>query len=338
MLSHHGRIEALRASGPETLHRRVSGTALTPQGDAVPGPHPACADVVTAIPGFTDGSARVNGQTIAFSRGGEGPPLLLLHGYPQTRALWARIAPQLADRHTVIAADLRGYGASSKPPEVADYTFREMGRDMLALMADQGFDRFHLAGHDRGARVTHRMALDHPQALASVQMMDIVPTHLLLDPLEKRVAKAYYHWFFLAQAEPLPETLIGADPDLYYETTLLGWGAARAEDYAPDQLAAYRAAWRDPETIRGMCNDYRATLELDFDLDAADAGRKIPMPALILWGADSAMARAYDMRTVWESRCETIETGAIPGGHFFPDASPDETAAAMRAFLGRQSL
>ncbi|MGR3320977.1 MAG: alpha/beta fold hydrolase [Pseudooceanicola sp.] len=291
-----------------------------------------------AIPGFADAVAEVNGQSIAYSTGGDGPPLLLLHGFPQTRALWAGIAPRLAERYRVVAADLRGYGGSTKPAAPDAYSFLDMAADQVALMRHLGFDRFHVAGHDRGGRAAHRMALDHGDRLGSVQVMDIVPTRRLLEPLLQDVARAYYHWFFLAQPEPFPETMIGADPDRFFESCLTGWGAARVEDFAPEQLAAYRAAWRDPDTIRGMCNDYRATLSIDFELDGADADRRIPCPALVLYGADGAMARAYDVPETWSSRCTHMEARALPGGHFFPDTAPSETAEAMLDFLSRQAL
>ncbi len=288
------------------------------------------------IPGFTDAKARVNGVEIAFSMGGDGPPVLLLHGFPQTRAMWAQVAPHLAETRTVVCADLRGYGASSKPPAVADYSFREMGRDQLDLMSTLGFERFDLVGHDRGARTAHRMALDAPDRLTSLTLMDIVPTHLLLDDLTLPVAKGYYHWFFLAQPEPFPERLISADPDYFFESCLLGWGAARLEDFAPDQLAAYRAAWRDPDTIRGMCNDYRAAIEVDFALDATDLDRRVACPTLILWGADGAMDKAYDVPGTWADRCTDLSAKSIPGGHFFIDTAPDATVAALSDFLTRQ--
>ena len=285
------------------------------------------------IPGFTDHVFSAGDVSIAYSRGGSGPPLLLLHGFPQTRAMWAEIAPQLARHFTVIAADLRGYGASHKPPRMEDYSFRAMGADQLALMAALGFDRFHLVGHDRGARTAHRMALDAPDRIETLTLMDIVPTHLLLDQLSKEVAKAYYHWFFLAQPEPFPETMIGADPDHFYDSCLLGWGAARLEDFAPAQLDAYRTAWRDTDTIRGMCNDYRAAIAVDFALDTADLSRRVTAPTLILFGADGAMAKAYDVPATWVARCENITAQGIPGGHFFPDTAPSETAQALLAFL-----
>ncbi len=285
-------------------------------------------------PGFTSHTAQVNGQTIAYDRAGDGPPVLLLHGFPQTRAMWRRILPDLARGHTVIAADLRGYGASSKPEGLRNYTFREMADDQRALLRALGFVRYHLVGHDRGARTAHRLALDTPGAVLSLTLMDIVPTHMLLDNLSKEVATAYYHWFFLAQPAPFPETMIAADPDHYYERCLTSWGAAALSQFDPDALAQYRASWRDPETIAAMCNDYRATIELDFADDAADLGQTLACPALVLYGADGLMARAYDVPATWASRLSDLRAAALPGGHFFPDLHPAKTARALTAFLG----
>ena len=280
-----------------------------------------------------DGTAQVNGIDVAYDVIGDGPPVLLLHGFPQSRAMWRHIAPVLAKDFSVVMADLRGYGQSSKPEGVAAYSFREMAADQVALMQHLGFERFHAVGHDRGGRTVHRMALDHPDAVLSMTVMDIVPTHLLLDQLSQQVAKAYYHWFFLAQPEPFPEHMIGADPDHYYESCLLGWGAAKIEDFDPVLLDEYRQAWRKPETIRGMCNDYRAALEVDFALDDADLDRKISCPSLILYGADGAMAKAYDVPGTWRARCDAMQAKGIPGGHFFPDTAPAETANALYNFL-----
>lgn len=285
------------------------------------------------IPGFEDRVLAVNGQRIACSVGGSGPAVLLLHGFPQTRALWARVAPRLARRFTVVAADLRGYGQSSKPKGAEHYSFREMARDQAALMSALGHDRFHLVGHDRGARTAHRMALDAGDRLLSLVLMDIVPTHHLLSHLDRRVAAAYYHWFFLAQPAPLPEAMILADPNRYFESCLLGWGGAGLEDFAPDQLAAYRAAWRDPATVGAMCDDYRAALSHDFGHDAADLGRRVACPALVLYGASGTMARAYDVPATWADRLADMRAEAIPGGHFFIDTAPEATAAALLDFL-----
>ncbi|WP_299409506.1 alpha/beta fold hydrolase [uncultured Roseobacter sp.] len=282
---------------------------------------------------FKSRFAEVNGQRICYAKAGSGPPLLLLHGFPQTHVLWRQVGAPLSERYTVIAPDLRGYGASSKPDGTENYAFRHMAQDQMALMKHLGFARFHVAGHDRGGRVAHRLALDAPKAMLSLTVMDIVPTHLLLDQLSRQVATAYYHWFFLAQPAPFPETMIGHDPDRYYESCLLGWGAAKLSDFETEALSAYRDAWRDPDAIRGMCADYRAALHYDFDLDAQDLNRTVTCPALVLYGADGAMARAYDVPATWQDRLADMRAQAIPGGHFFVDQSPAETARALQIFI-----
>lgn len=283
------------------------------------------------IPGFTEHTT----GPLAYSIGGAGPPLLMLHGFPQTRAMWARIAPELAQTHTVICPDLPGYGTSGKPERLDAYSFRAMARAMLGLMDHLGHGGFDLVGHDRGARVAHRLALDAPGRVRRVALLDIIPTHRLLSDLRWPVARAYYHWFFLAQPAPFPERMIAADPDAYYQSCLLGWGGARLSDFDADQLARYRAAWRDPDTIRGMCNDYRATLEIDMDHDSADADARIACPALILFGSTGAMAGHYDVPATWAPRCTDMRAQAIPGGHFFPDTAPDATLAALRTMLAK---
>ena len=285
------------------------------------------------IEGFETRRAGVNGVEIAYEIGGAGPPLLLLHGFPQTRALWARVAPALAESFTLICPDLRGYGASGKPDDVAAYAFREMARDQVALLDHLGHEGCAVIGHDRGGRVAHRFALDSPDRVTRLCVMDIVPTHTLLADLRREVAAAYYHWFFLAQPEPFPETLIGHDPDHFYHACLLGWGGAHLSDFEATQLDAYRAAWRDPDTIRGMCNDYRAALTHDFDDDAADLENRVTCPVLALYGADGVMARSYDVGATWAAKCSKADTRAVPGGHFFPDTNPDGTLTALRAFL-----
>ena len=268
---------------------------------------------------------------------GSGPPVLMLHGFPQTRALWSDVAPEIARNHTVVTADLRGYGASFKPEadaDLANYSFRAMAEDQYALMRSLGFSRFHVVGHDRGARTGHRMALDVPGAVASLTVMDIVPTRHLWETWSAGVATDYYHWTFLAQPAPFPERMISADPDAFFERCLLGWGRAKLDDFP--MIGAYRAAWRDPATIAGMCNDYRAGLRVDWDLDRRDAGRRVTCPALVLFGKDGAMARHYDVASTWEGYLSDMRAAAIPGGHFFVDQAPAETAAALLAFLDSQ--
>ncbi|KIC39339.1 alpha/beta fold hydrolase [Leisingera sp. ANG-M7] len=279
------------------------------------------------------GTHQVNGQEIAYTRRGNGPPLLLLHGFPQSKEMWEESAPLLAREFTVVSADLRGYGASSKPGSLEAMSFRNMAADQLALMQALGFPRFHLAGHDRGGRTAHRLALDAPEAVASLTLMDIIPTHLLLDQLTQQVARAYYHWFFLAQPAPLPERMIGADPQAYFESCLLGWGGASLSDFPPAALAAYRRAWADPACVHAMCNDYRAAIEVDFHDDARNLDRQIHCPSLVLYGADSAMARAYDVAAAWEPHLQDMSARSVPGGHFFIDSTPAETAAALLEFL-----
>jgi len=291
---------------------------------------------------FESGRIAVENMEIAYVSAGAGEPVLLLHGFPQTKALWARIAPALVARgYRVICADLRGYGASGKPPaqpDLANYSFRTMAADQAGLMRALGHERFHLVGHDRGARVAHRLALDHPAAVASVTLMDIVPTAVLLGDLRREVAQSYWHWFFLAQPAPFPERMIGANPDVFYESCLFGWGAAGPQDFDAKQLAAYRASWHDPEAIAGGCNDYRAALAVDLADDLADQGKRISAPALVLYGASGAMAKLYDLPTTWAGRCTTMEARAIKGGHFFPDSAPGDVAEQVAAFLSGHPL
>ncbi|MBL6429699.1 MAG: alpha/beta hydrolase [Maritimibacter sp.] len=283
--------------------------------------------------GFSTRTFDHDGVEIAYDIGGSGPPLLLLHGFPQTRALWWRVAPALAATHTVIAADLRGYGASSKPDDPALYSFRHMGGDMLALMSDLGFKHFAIAGHDRGARTAYRMTLDAPDRIARLALIDVVPTELILNGLTHPVARAYYHWFFLSQPAPFPETMIGHDPDTYFESCLLGWGAANLTDFAADQLAVYRKSWRDPACIRAMCHDYRAAIDIDLALDEANPDRKVRAPTLIGWGRDGAMGRAYDVPATWAERVETITPVPLPGGHFMIDSHPGAVTTALADFF-----
>lgn len=292
---------------------------------------------MSIITGFEGGVAEVNGQRITYAKGGEGPPVLLLHGFPQTHAMWHAVAPVLAQQFTVIAADLRGYGASSKPEGTENYSFRHMAADQHALMQHLGFESFHLIGHDRGGRTAHRLALDHSASVASLTVMDIVPTHLLLDQLNRHVARGYYHWFFLPQPYPFPETMIGHDPDAFFESCLTGWGSTPLSAYDAAALDAYRAAWRDPDTIRGMCADYRAALDVDFNLDAADLDKRLSCPALVMYGADGPMGKAYDVPGTWADRLENMQSKGMPGGHFFIDEHPQETAKALLDFLTKRS-
>lgn len=274
-----------------------------------------------------------NNQNIAYEVSGTGPPLLLLHGFPQCRAMWRPIAARLSQSFTVVCADLRGYGDSSKPTRLEDMSFRHMAADMLALMQHLGFPQFHVAGHDRGGRTAHRLALDHPDAVKTLTVMDIVPTEHLLSNMTTEIAKAYHHWVFLAQPHPFPETMIGHDPDAYFERCLLGFGKARLNDFDSELLTIYRKSWRDPHCIRAMCHDYRAAIEVDWPHDMEDLERKVTCPALVLYGRDGAMAQLLDVPATWVNRLADMDDVAIDGGHFFPDQSPDATCEAMLGFL-----
>ena len=292
------------------------------------------------FPNFTQDRIAVGDGFINTVRAGSGPPVLLLHGYPQSLALWARVAPVLALDFTVVCADLRGYGDSWKPvclPDQSNYAFRALAAEQVAVMAALGFERFHLIGHDRGGRVAHRMALDHPNSVLSLAVLDIVPTLDMLTQVDRHLAAAYWHWYFLAQPAPFPETLIGANPDFFFETCLVTWGKARIEDFAPDQLAEYRRCWRDPGMIHGSCSDYRASLTQDIAHDTADQDRTVACPALALWGAGGLMAKLFDMEAVWARRCQSLKTAAMAGGHFFIDQAPEATAHVLLDFLRTQS-
>lgn len=267
--------------------------------------------------------------------GGAGPPLLLLHGYPETHMMWAKVAEALAADFTVVAPDLRGYGGSTKPPTSDDHetsSKRAMARDAVNLMARFGFDRFAVAGHDRGGRVAYRLALDHPAAVARVSVLDIIPTGEVWARADKRFALGYWHWPFLAQPHPFPETLIGADPE-YFLFRAQFRGAVTGFD--AEAYADYVAAARKPEVIHAMCEDYRAGAGYDRLLDESDkaAGRKIVCPLQVLWGAKGALAAWYDTLAIWREWAGEVQGQAVDCGHFIPEERPAETAALLRAFF-----
>ena len=283
--------------------------------------------------GFNSAIIEVGDTHIFYRIKGEGEPVLLLHGFPQTHAMWAIIAPILAKHYTVICSDLRGYGASGKPKGIERYSFRQMGNDQFQLMTKLGFNKFHLVGHDRGARTAHRMALDAEWRVNSLTLMDIIPTHVLLSDLKQEVAQSYYHWFFLSQPTPFPEKLISANPDYFFENNLTAWGISSLSDYRTDQLEAYRTAWRDPDCIRAMCDDYRAAIDVDFAMEKFDLKRRVSVPSLVIWGTDGVMARSYNMESIWGKKLYNYQIDTIKGGHFFPDTAPKETVESLLNFL-----
>jgi haloacetate dehalogenase len=279
-----------------------------------------------------EGDTRIHARV-----GGDGPPLLLLHGFPQNLSMWAHVAPVLARAYTVVCADLRGYGDSGKPPASADlrnYSFRRMAQDQVELMQHLGFERFHVVGHDRGARTTYRMALDHPERLLSMAVLDIVPTDVMYDTVTPQTALAYWHWFFLPQPAPYPEELIAANPDFFFEGCMAGIGVTGLAGFDAAQMDAYRRHWRQRETIDAICADYRAAAHVDAALDRADAGREVDCPALVVWGSKGVVGRHFDVPGVWGERLSDMRCAQLPGGHFFVDQFPRETAGILRDFLG----
>jgi haloacetate dehalogenase len=292
-------------------------------------------DVVVA----RDGGAAVRIHAV---RGGDGPPVLLLHGYPQSHVMWHRIAPELAREHTVVAADLRGYGDSARPDAGADhagYAFRAMAADQVGLMAALGFDRFTVIGHDRGARVTHRMALDHPERVERLALLDILPTAYVYANVDRTFATAYYHWFFLIQPADLPERLIAGDPRYFLHRCLDSWGSG-LDAHAPEALREYERVFADPAARTAMIEDYRAGASIDLEHDAAStaAGQRIAAPCLVLWGERGVVGRhRTGPLDVWRPLATTPElvTGSVitGAGHFLAEENHTDTLAALQAFL-----
>ena len=272
--------------------------------------------------------------------GGSGPPLLLLHGYPQTHAMWHKIAPDLARAFTVVCADLRGYGDSGKPASDAahaPYSKRAMAADMVAVMRELGFPRFRLAGHDRGGRVAHRLAVDHPQCVERLAVLDISPTRLMYGATDMAFAKAYYHWFFLIQPFDMPERMIGADPAYYLRRKTSGWGSAGGAFFDPRAYAEYERCFADPATIHATCEDYRAAASIDLEHDDADvaAGRKIECPLLVLWGTKGVVERCFRPLRDWAAVATQVEGHALPTGHYLAEEAPAETLASLEEFFAR---
>lgn len=263
---------------------------------------------------------------------GTGSPLLLLHGYPQNKRMWRKLAPLLATSHTVVMADLRGYGDSGKPTGDV-YSKREMATDLVELMRILGFPTFGVVGHDRGARVGHRLALDHPEKVASLAVLDIVPTLHMFDHVDRAMATSYYHWFFLAQGGGLPESMIAAAPRAWLESRFRD-RSIRADAIDPADFEDYVRCF-DEATIAASCADYRAAASVDLEHDRLDRerGRRIEAPTLALWGDHSYVGRNFDVIDVWNGYAANVAGHAIVADHYLAEESPDETAAALRSFL-----
>ena len=317
---------------PSEVRRRDllrAAAALVAAGAAVSASRPAraqtAADADTRFfPGFRTEKVKTSGSEIHAVIGGNGPPILLLHGAPQSRVSWHAVARDLARNHTVVVTDLRGYGDSSKVEgdrEHVAYSKRTVAAEQVEVMRHFGFERFTVFGHDRGARVTHRMALDHPDRIERAAVFDIVPTYYLFTHVTKEFAEGAYHWFFFARPAPFPETVIANSLDQF-----VGRGAGELAD-------EYLRVFRIPGTLHAMCEDYRAAASIDLVHDEGDLSKKVACPLLVLWGQQGAVTR-YDTLALWRERASNVSGKQMPGGHSFQETNPQETSAALRAFLG----
>lgn len=289
--------------------------------------------------GFTNASADIDGVRIHAIKGGRGPALLLLHGHPQTHAIWHKVAPTLAEHFTVVAADLRGYGDSGKPqgaPDHANYSKRRMALDQVALMRGLGFTSFAVMGHDRGGRVAARMAIDHPEAVTQLVTLDVAPTVAMYEQTSFEFARAYWHWFFLVRPAPFPETLIRADPDLYLKQTM-GARSAGLAPFAPEAYAQYLRCLSDPATAHGICEDYRASITIDLEHDCADlaSGKRIECPFLALWGAQGTVGQCFDPLAEWRSWSANVCGEALPCGHYIAEETPQLLLERVLPFFQR---
>lgn len=291
--------------------------------------------------GFSDERVTLpGGLGVRVRQAGEGPPVLLLHGYPQTHACWHAVAPRLVEAgFRVVAPDLRGYGGSDRPesaPDHAPYSKRAMAADQVALMDVLGHDRFAVAGHDRGGRVGHRLARDHPGRVSALSVLDIAPTEYMYRTAGATFATGYWHWFFLIQPAPLPERMIGADPEGFVRGRIRDWSRGSAEAFQDAAMAEYVAAF-DEGAVHATCEDYRASAGIDLDHDRADLGTRSQVPLQALWGTEGLVGRLYDVIAVWEEHFTHVEGHGLPCGHFLPEEAAGGTAAALAGFFARHA-
>nr|WP_315596469.1 alpha/beta hydrolase [uncultured Cupriavidus sp.] len=290
--------------------------------------------------GFTTHRIDHEGVPIHAVVGGDGPPLLLLHGHPQTHVIWHKVVGELARHFTVVATDLRGYGDSGKPAGLADhanYSKRVMAADQLAVMRALGFERFRVLAHDRGARVAHRLAVDHPQSVERLVTLDIAPTLAMYNQTNEAFARAYYHWFFLIRPAPFPETLIETDPELYLRQTM-GSRSAGLAPFTAEALAEYLRCLKLPGAAHGLCEDYRASAGIDLDHDRADiaAGRMVECEMLALWGADGAVEKCFQPLEEWRKVARRVSGHALSCGHYIAEEIPEQLLEEVLPFLRAQ--
>lgn len=286
---------------------------------------------------FNTSQIDVNGVRIKLRHGGSGPPLLLLHGFPQTHLIWHQIADRLAQHFTLVMPDLRGYGDSSKPRGSADhasYSKRTMAQDMFELMGTLGHPHFALCGHDRGGRVAHRLALDQPTAIKQLMLLDIAPTRTMYEHTGQAFATLYYHWFFLIQPEPIPETLIANSASFLLQTILGGWGSENKPFIDAAARAEYQRCFCQPETIHAFCEDYRAAASIDLQHDADHEQNRIACPVRVLWGADGVVGQLFQPLADWQIKCQqTVSGHALPCGHFIAEQVPELLLNEMLEFF-----
>jgi len=310
----------------------VAADALAGSGKSAAG-QGAASGGAAFFPGFKPGKFAATGATINYVIGGSGSPVLMMHGYPENHLMWRKVAPELAKSHTVIAADLRGYGDSSKPAgggDHSDYSKRAMAQDQVELMRSLGFPSFAVVGHDRGGRVGHRMARDYREAVTRIAVLDIVPTYTLYHSVTREFATAYYHWFFLIQPAPFPETLIGNSVEFFMQRSL---GALVPEAIDPDVFAEYLRTFREPAGVHACCEDYRAGASIDLEHDAVDLANKITCPLLTLWAEKGPMNRLYDVVAVWKEFGTNVSGKTIPAGHFMAEEKPQDVLVELTKFL-----
>jgi len=288
----------------------------------------------TLYPEFASARIRTSGAEIFARIAGDGPPLLLLHGYPQTHAMWHRIAPILSRDFTVVMTDLRGYGDSSRPSsghQSQHYSKRAMAADQVEVMEALGFQKFMVAGHDRGGRVAHRMALDHADRISRLAVLDIVPTRVVFEKVDQETALRYFHWFFLSQPHPLPEHMIAQDPEKWLKGRLTAWSRTKRA-FPPHIVREYVRCFSHPDCIRATCDDYRAAAGIDLEHDR-ESQHKLAMPLLVLWGELGFVGRHYDVLKEWRDYATQVEGQGLACGHFFPEEQPQDTCDALTEFF-----
>jgi haloacetate dehalogenase len=340
-MSNSGRRDFLKNSMAAALAPAAEGALRLPGpfGD----PEPAQTPREDFFKDFKTEEIKTSSATIHTVSGGNrnGPPLLLLHGIPETHVLWRKVAPALAQDYFLVMTDLRGYGDSGKPPGGGDhfaYSKRAMAQDQVEVMKHLGFEKFALVGHDRGGRAAHRLALDHPEVLTKLVILDIVPTYLLYQNINQEFATIFYHWFLLVQPPPFPETMVANSAEYFLKCTLLWLGGSKLTDPLPDWISPavfqeYLRTFRSPETIHAICEDYRAAASIDLAHDKADLDKKIQCPLLVLWSEKGPFHRLYDVLQTWRDRAVRAEGKAMPTGHFLPEQMPEDLTQELKAFL-----